>query len=388
MVAGQEKKRVKASLQEDRGYWVVLGRVFDPETGKTRQRSKSTGLPTKGNHKREAQEAMREIVKQWEDEANRAIRTGGPLFGDYVRRWLERKEKLRIKQTTLENYRDHARLHIMPRFGNMPVAEITVEDLEDFYTDFLTTHTVNTAKKVNLVVSGAFREAIKEGIIPTNPADSDHMEFPHEQKFEGAFYTEKEVAALLAAARQEGEPIYAAVVLAALYGLRRSEVLGLRWQDVDFVKKTLTISNTFVTRGHVQIEEVRTKTKESHRVIDLVPSTVTYLQELKKGQQAAGIVPLKVVAWPDGNQVRPDYITRKTQQVMEKAGLPVIRFHDLRHTAASLLAPMVSPQQLQHFMGHSDISVTFGTYAHFLDRERRDTSAKMEQIIGDSGISL
>ena len=93
-------------------------------------------------------------------------------------------------------------------------------------------------------------------------------------------------------------------------------------------------------------------------------------------------------AWLNGDRVRPDYIYRKTQKLMNQAGLPVIRFHDLRHTAASLLAPSVSPQQLQRFLGHEDISTTYGTYAHLMDRERVATAETMSYIMAGSGMSV
>lgn len=387
-MASQEKIRVKASLQEDRGYWVVRGRVFDPETGKMRQRSKSTGLTVKGNHKREAQEAMREIVKRWEQEANGKRSTGGPLFSEFVDKWIERKRSLHIKENTIKSYQDYVKSHIGPRFGNIPITQITVDDLEAFYSEYLKTHTVSSARKVNCVISGAFKEGIRAGIVRANLADHDHLELPKSEKFDGAFYTEGEVAALLAAAKEAGEPIHAAIVLAALYGLRRSEVLGLRWRDVNFARGTLTVCNTVTANGELWIEEERTKTKKSHRTLNLIPATIPYLESLKKTQRAAGIVPLKVCIWPNGERVRPDYIYRKTQQLMKQAGLPVIRFHDLRHTAATLLAPGVTPQQLQRFLGHEDISTTYGTYAHLLDREREATSEAMNGILQDAGISL
>ena len=100
----------------------------------------------------------------------------------------------------------------------------------------------------------------------------------------------------------------------------------------------------------------------------------------------AGLKLDKVCVWPNGEEVRPDYITSKTKKLMKESGLRVIRFHDLRHTAASLLAPAVSPQQLQRFMGHEDISTTYGTYAHLMDKERKATSAAMNSVFEKAGV--
>ena len=140
-------------------------------------------------------------------------------------------------------------------------------------------------------------------------------------------YNEKQVAKLLAGAKEVGEPILAALTLALYYGLRRSEVLGLRWTDIDFENKTMTISNTVVQNGELRIEVEETKTKKSHRSIGLIASTIPYLQALKEKQKEAGLILDKVCVWPDGNLVRPDYITRKANKITKKCSLPVSVFH-------------------------------------------------------------
>ena len=380
--------KVSASLQEDRGTYVVRGRVLDVSTGRIRHKSKTTGIPTKGNHKREAQEALREIASMWEEELRLEMDVDNRPFSEFVQKWIDRKRLLNVKENTIKSYTDYIDDHISPRFGNIPISKITVADIENFYAGYLKTHTVSSARKVNCVLSGAFREGIRAGAVHVNLADGSHIEFPKATKYEGSYYNEEEVAKLLVAAKNEGEPIHAAIVLAVLYGLRRSEVLGLRWRDVDFSRNTMSVCNTVTANGDLWIEVERTKTKKSRRTIDLIPATVPYLESLKKSQHESGIVTTKVVSWFNGERVRPDYITRKTQKVMRDAGLPVIRFHDLRHTAATLLAPNVTPQQLQRFLGHEDISTTYGTYAHFLDRERIVTSETMNNILSNAGISI
>ena len=380
-------KKISASLQNDKGTWTVRARVYDPYTGKSRTRTKSTGLKVKDNTKRKATALMKKIVEQWETEAEERERAGSPTFSVYVQKFLDRKKALRKKGNTLKSYKDYIDVHIDPVLGSIPIREMTLQDIEGFYAEYLKTHSVNSARKVNVVVSGAFREAIRDGAVQVNLADKDHLEFPKAEKYNGGTaYTEKEVAQLLAAAKEAGEPIRAAITLGVCYGLRRSEVLGLRWQDVDFENGTLTVANTVVSNGDVWIEAEDTKTAKSHRTIDLFPNTVPYLKELKKKQDDAGLVLDKVCVWPNGERVRPDYVTHKTKQLMENNGLRVIRFHDLRHTAASLLAPTVSPQQLQKFLGHGDISTTYGTYAHLMDRERKETSKAMNRILEKAGV--
>ncbi len=375
---------ITASLVNDRGTWTVKARVFDPITGKVRQRTRSTGFKVKDSTKRKAEAMMKEIIEQWQAEAEGVERSVSPLFSVYVKRFMDRQRAKRRKANTLKSYQDYIDCHIQPKLGNIPTAELTLDILEKFYAEFLKSHAVSSARKVHVVVKGAIKEAVRDGIFQYNIAD--RVEFPTSHKFMGAMvYSPAEVDLLLSAAKEAGEPVRAAITLAVCYGMRRSEVLGLRWKDIDFEREILTVCNTVVQNGELRIEEERTKTAKSHRSIALLPMTIPYLKELKEKQAAAKLKTDKVVAWMDGQEVRPDFIYRKTRQLMKKCGLPVIRFHDLRHTAASLLAPHVTPKQLQEFLGHEDISTTLGIYTHVLDDQKRETTAAMNNVL--SGLS-
>lgn len=375
------RKTVSASLQDDRGTWVVRGRVYDPETGKTRQRTRSTGLKVKNNTKRKAKEKMAEIIAEWTNEANSIPIENSPLLSVYVRRFIDKKKELGREADTIASYEEYSRLHINPKLGNIPIGEISIQDIEDFYAAYLQTHKVNSAKRVHVVLSGAFNEALKDGTIRDNIAKS--YEFKKAEKYTGArVYSKEEVDTLLKQAEKEGEPIYSAVVLGVCYGLRRSEVCGLRWTDFDFKEKVFTVSNVIVQVEGVPVEKETTKTSKSNRSIPLLPNTIAYFKQLREAQDKKGLKADKVCAWDDGRPVRPDFVTRAVKKVEKKCGLATIRFHDLRHTAASLLAPHVSPKQLQDFLGHEDISTTFGIYTHIVDEQRRATSNAMNQIIG------
>ncbi len=375
--------KISASLVDDRGTWTVKGRVFDPVTGKVRQRTKSTGFKVKDSTKRKAEAKKQEIISEWEAEIAGVERSTSPLFSVYVQKFIDRKRVLRKKENTIKSYQDYIDVHIIPKLGNIPIQEMTLHDLEDFYREYLGTHTVNSARKVNVVISGAFRE----GLIQVNLADKDHLEFPKAEKYDGGtYYTDKEVASLLNASKEYGEPIRVAMVLGVCYGLRRSEVCGLRWKDIDLENETLTVTNTVVSNGELWIEAEDTKTNSSYRMLYLCQMTISYLKALKQSQEKAGIELDKVCVFPNGERVRPDYISSKTKKVMQRAGLRVIRFHDLRHTAATLLAPNVSAQQLKAFLGHYDKSITYGVYAHLMDKERKATAETMNTILKNAGV--
>lgn len=381
-MAGQ--KTVTGSLHDDKGTWVVRGRVYDPDTGKTKNRSKSTGYKVKDNTKRKAQQKMAEILAQWEDEANGEIVyiTSEPLFSEYVNCFLDKKQGV-LKGNTVKTYRGYAEKHILPALGDIPVRKLTLQKIQAFYNDLFEQLKVGSVKKMHVVVSGALLEAVREGLISTNVAD--YAEFPKAQKFEGKAYTPEQAVRFLDALKKEGEPLRAAGTLALCYGLRREEIVGLRWSDIDFKQNTLTVRNTVVQEGDLRIEEERTKTQKSKRSIALVPGTVPYLLELQQRQEQAGLVLDKVCAWPDGRIVRPDYLTRHIPKFMERADLPVIRLHDLRHTAASILAMSCSPKQVQDFLGHEDISTTMNIYTHTMDSQRRETSDALGGILKKAG---
>lgn len=373
-----ERKTVSASLQVDRGYYVVRGRVFNPNTGKTQQRSKSTKLLVKGNNKRKALQMLKEITAKWEAEANSEAVLDDPLFSECVREWFCKKA-ISLKSNTLKSYEVYATKYINPKLGNIEVRNITLKILQNFYTELLKYISVSTVKKINVVVSGALLECVRNGIITTNYAD--YVEFPKAKKFEGKAYTAEQVQQLLTAVKVEKEPIYSAVVLGVCYGLRRSEICGLRWQDIDFNNRTMQIRNTVTDYSGLRIEEEHTKTLKSRRTIALIESTIPYLLELKKQQSENGLTLDKVCRWTDGKEVRPDFITRKLNQIMERNGLPVIRLHDLRHTSATLLATKVSAKQVQEFLGHSNISTTMDIYTHLLNENRKETSTVMNDIL-------
>lgn len=371
-------KTVKGNLYDDKGTWVVRARVFDPSTEKVRQRTKTTGFKVKDSTKRRAESAMRDIVLEWEREANAVPVKCDPLFSDYIHRWLDRKATSK-RANTVQSYRDYATLHILPALGPMKIRQMTLQHLQIYYAEKLKSLSVNTLKKHHVVISGALLDAVRDNVISVNFAD--YVEFPTAKKFEGKAYTAEQVASLLQAVEKEGEPIRSAVTLAVCYGLRRSEICGLRWADIDFERGTLTVRNTRTQYRQLIIDAEQTKTRKSQRTIALIASTIPYLTQLKQARVQAGISCGKVCTWPDGRPVLPNYITVRAKRIMEKYGLEHVRLHDLRHTAATLLATVATPKQVQEFLGHGDISTTMNIYAHLLDADRRATSDIMDTVL-------
>lgn len=200
-------------------------------------------------------------------------------------------------------------------------------------------------------------------------------------KFHGKALTAEQSKVLLKAAEKAGEPIYTIIILAMVYGLRRSEICGLRWQDIDLDGKTLHVCNTYVRTQDECLEEERTKTERSDRVIALMDFTVPHLQALKESQIKAGLKLNKVCCWKDGNNISPEYVTRLVPKLATSCGLPKVGAHDMRRTAASLLiANGATPQQAQEFLGHEDITTTMNIYTRCFNETKKQTSELMNKI--------
>lgn len=144
------------------------------------------------------------------------------------------------------SYRQYANIHILPAFGGYKVREITRPMLQDFCNEKLKTLSVNSVKKIFVPINGVLDDAVLDDIISANPGGKN-IRFPQAKKFEGKAYAPEQVARLLEGATAEGEPIHSAIVLAVIYGLRRSEICGLRWKDVDFDAGCLYVRPDFLT---------------------------------------------------------------------------------------------------------------------------------------------
>ncbi len=375
----EDRKKVKGTLSDNRGIWTVHGRVYDPFTGSVVQRSKSTGLYVKDHTRRKAEQMMKAIVEAWDKEANVRVTMPEPLFSTYIQKWLETADISKRANTAL-SYRNYANKYIIPMIGDMKVGEVTRRVVQDFVNDLCRSHSPNSVKKYMVVVNGALDDALADGWIQINPG-KNNIRFPKAKKFEGKAYSPEQVRLLLEAAECEGEPIRSAVILAVVYGLRRSEICGLRWKDIDFDTSKLYVRCTRTQNGSLILDGENTKTESGRRVIDLVPSTVPYLRDLKKQNEQRKVPSEKVCSWPDGRAVDPNCLTRKTARLMKKAGLEKIRLHDLRHTAATLLSRSATPKQVQSFLGHSNIKETMDVYTHLLDEDREKISGIMDIII-------
>lgn len=376
---------LRGSLYEKNGIWQVSTRVLNGSGG-TRQISRTTKIEAKPGNKKKAQEKMREILINLEKEFAEPDKSDNQiLFLDWIEKWMELKSALRTG--TIEGYRSYIDKHIVPHFQplSLSVQEITPQHLQDFYNKkYKENYSANTLKHFNVIINGALEEAVIKGLIPENPVK--RVTFPRRKKFEGKAYTKDQLEQLLTLAKDT--PIERCIILAAMYGLRRSEVCGLRWQDIDFENNTMTICNTRV-KFQTEIEAEQTKSDASRRTISLIPATIPYLKRLKFEQRGEAVLhgwevseSDHVCTRPDGTPYAINYVTQGFNYFLKKNGLPLIRFHDLRHTACSLLLENgATPTQVQAFLGHEKVDTTLNVYSHLSKEGAEQTALIMDRVI-------
>lgn len=359
------------------------GGIYD---GKRKTKWQSTGLPTKGNKKR-AEAMMREL----QDDFEPPVDPNGPpskamLFADFLVQWLE-IAKSTVKLTTYSSYKGLSESQIIPYFRSLGVTlgDLKAVHIQSFYQKQLERVKPNTVIHYHAIIHRALKYAVKTDLIDVNPADK--VDRPKKNEFTGNFYSREEMNALFDAVR--GNKIEVPVMLAVFYGLRRSEVVGLKWDAVDFEQNTLEIRHTVATvrldGKKVIVESDTTKTKASKRTLPLVPvfrERLLALQaEQKENRKLCGRSYNKkydgyICVDPMGNLLLPNALSDSFQLVLRDYNLRRIRFHDLRHSCASLLlANNVPMKQIQEWLGHSDFSTTANIYSH-LDYSSKVSSAE------------
>lgn len=362
------------SLQiKNENYYAVLN--FRDKSGKRVQKWFNLNMPVKGN-KRRAEVALTELLVQYQ--GYEAIEPMMLLLSQHIAQWLE-ANRPNIAVTTYDQYCNILNNHIRPYFDprGITVSKLTAGDLEDYYAFKIAGGlSPNSVIKHHAVIRTALQWAVKHRYIRENVAD--FAEKPSHVRYHGAEpYTIQEIAALLQATANE--PIAVPIFLASFYGLRRSEVLGLRWSSIDFQNGVFSVSTTVVREKHgdqivAVVRDQTTKTESSMRTLPLCPFTYQYFSNLKQFQlyQQELCGNCYDMRYTDflcvdqmGTLLQPDYITQKFQQILAKYGLRRIRFHDLRHSCATIMLYLgYTLKDIQTWLGHSNYNFTADTYIH------------------------
>lgn len=374
---------ITGSLQiKNDKYYAVLNLKVD---GKRKPKWIPLGLPVRGN-KRNAEAELTRLINDYEQEAVAAANwtQADVPFADYLQIWLK-MVKPTIATSTHQSYKNMIDGRIDRYFRKLGVSlgDVTPTQIQDFYQTILDDgYTPNTVIHYHAVLRRALQNAVKKDIIARNPAD--RIDKPKKNQYQAAHYTEEEMLELFEVI--SGDPLELAVKIAAYYGLRRSEVLGLKWEAINFKDKLVSINHKIieveVNGKFVPVGEDVLKTKSSIRTLPLLPVVEELLLAEKEKQETFRRLFKKAYSheYLDyicvdqmGKLLRPNFVTEHFAYLIEKYNLKKIRFHDLRHTCASLLlANGVPMKQIQVWLGHSTFNTTADIYAHL------DVSAQIE----------
>lgn len=374
---------ITGSLQiKNDKYYAVLNLKVD---GKRKPKWIALGLPVRGN-KRNAEAELNRLLQEYELGVVAAANytQADILFVDYLQNWLK-MVKPTIATSTHQSYKNMVDGRIDRHFRKLGVSlgDLTPSQIQDFYQIILDEgFTPNTVIHYHAVLRRALQNAVKKDIIARNPAD--RIDKPKKNSYRASHYTEEEMLTLFDVI--DGDPLELAIKIAAYYGLRRSEVLGLKWDAINFKDKVIAINHKVieveVDGKFIPVGEDVLKTKSSIRTLPLLPVVEELLLAEKEKQETFRRLFKKaycqeyldyICVDQMGKLLRPNFVTEHFSYIISKYDLKKIRFHDLRHTCASLLlANGVPMKQIQVWLGHSTFSTTADIYAHL------DVSAQME----------
>ena len=365
-------------------YYAVLN--YRNAGGQRKTKWIALGLPEKGN-KRKAEAELARIRAEFEPPKEVGDLSSDMLFADYLLEWLE-IAKGRLAVATYSSYAAMIKKPVGPYFRqrNLTLRELEARHLQMFYSEMLRKVKPNTVIHYHAIIHSALKYAVKTDMLVQNVADK--VDRPKKNSFQPVFLSAEEMQKMFEALR--GTKLELPVLVAAFYGFRRGEVLGLKWDAIDFERGTISVIRTVTTitldGKQTEIEQQSAKTKSSLRTLPLIGSFREYFLQVKEAQELNkqvcgncynheydGFVFVDEL----GERMRVNYLTSAFPKFLESHGLRRMRFHDLRHSCASLLlANGVPLKHIQEWLGHSDFTTTANIYAH-LDYKSKITSAQV-----------
>lgn len=383
-----KKTTVSLTTKKDKYYAVVSYY----EDGKRNVKWISLGLTTNAS-KKEVAAQLQEIKEDYE---GKYTMSDEALFTKYLEGWVERRQGL-VANSTWEGIYIYAHKHIIPYFEPMrlKLRDVLPSHIQDYYRYKYSSGrcdakegglSVESIIKHKSLLMTAFDDAVVDGLIPRNPAK--YVKLPDKRSSERRenFLSAEQAVQMLKLF--EETPFYAIVYTTLYYGLRKSEALGLKWSSVDFVNDKLTIENVVVKNMTIE-EKATLKTAASYHIYDLIPNVKKVLlkqriwQNQNRSKYGEGYHESDFVfTWEDGRPFRSDSIYRSFQRVLKRNDFtPLLRFHDLRHSTASILyANGMDLKDIQTWLRHADIKVTADIYTHIEQNFNENIPAYLQNV--------
>lgn len=373
------------------GRWSAQITVHDPATGRSKR------LTLYGRTRAEVNEKLTKML--YERHIGAFVEPNKVTLGEWLDIWLNHYKRMKLRKTTFGSYETMVNTYIKPAIGSIPLKQIQPNTLQSFYAYLLESRRKKGAGGLSprmvhyahALIHGALKQAVREGLIIRNPADA--VELPKMKKRDIEPLTREEISAFLEAIK--GDRLFAAFCLALKTGLRRGEILGLRWKDIDFKEKKLHVRQILVEARNpsggkkVALVFQEPKTKKSQRTIPLTDDLIKLLKAHKAKQNEEKLIFGKnyqdhglVFCGEDGRPIWPRNFLRRFTALQKKAGIKHRRIHDLRHTFATLLlAEGEELKNVQELLGHEKISTTADIYTKVLEESKRRAVSKLDAII-------
>ena len=355
----------------------------DPITGKRVRRYK-----TVRGTKKEAERAMHEYIRELEK--GYYVTNNKITITEWIDTWLEVYIEPNVSPTTLSRYQGMIRRYIKPLLGHIQVQELTTLAVQAWVNSLKVSPSSGkpmaaaTIKHAYHVLKGCMDKAVFAGIIPRSPCAG--IMLPKGQKKPAVIFEEDEIEQLRAAAK--GTDMELVIDMELCMGLRRGELLGLQWCDIDWDRKRISIvRNRVVVDGKTLVKEP--KTENSIRTLDVPEQLIRKLKQHRvkcmenSVELGAAYTSTEfVIVHPDGKPIYPEYLSQMLTKLLKNAGLPQCRFHDLRHLCATIMVRQgVDVKTAQQRLGHKDIKTTLEIYAHVFASMSRDASDKIGELV-------
>ena len=379
---GKRRKKGEGSVRQRKdGRWE--GRVVIGYDEKGLPRTKNVLAKTK----RECQEKLKQLRETVTGSKTEKVRPEMP-FGEWLDFWYQNYVKPQIRPTTQANYEAKIYQHIIPELGKIPLNQLAQKDLQQFYARMKTGGRLirteqfgkglsdSMVRGLHAACRSALEKAVQEELIRTNPAVG--CKLPPKRGREMQVLSPEELQRFLIQAQAEG--YYELFLLDLCTGLRRGELLALQWDDLDFKTGTLTVNKqVYEVKGQLQVSVP--KTRASIRRLVLPPGVVEVLRQYRETVDSRWMFPSPV---KEDIPMTPGAVRRRLQIILERAGCKRIRFHDLRHTFATLsLESGMDVKTLSAMLGHVSAATTLDIYTHVTGDMQSEAAAKIDRGLGN-----
>ncbi len=367
-------------------YTIVLNLGRDPSTGKRKQQ----WVSVKGT-KKEAEKRLSELLNQLDNGVY--MKPGKTALADFLQRWLKDYAYSNLAPRTAEGYETIIRNHLIPKLGSIPLTKIKPEHIQRYYADMLANGRCDgkgalnplTVRHHHMTLHNALKCAVKWGLLVRNPVDA--IDAPRTTHTEMKVMSEEDLNRFLEVVKPT--PYYSLFYLALFTGMRRSELLGLRWSDVDLLLCQISVNRTLHRLRNGDIIFGSPKTAKGRRIVSLSPSTALVLREHWEAQETIRLMQglrLRdtdlVFSKEDGSPLIPNAVTNAWLRLAKRTGLEGIRLHDARHTHASLMLKQgVHPKIVQERLGHSTIAITLDTYSHVAPGLQEAAAMRFDDVL-------